>query len=116
MTESPVIYALRAKRAEIDGELRQTEKHAAKLRNDLAAIDGALILFDPSLEPYKIRPKRKKRASMTYAELAKRLEAYGLHETEASITSKLARGTFAATFFLACLAALELDGIRLEDI
>jgi hypothetical protein len=27
----------------------------------------------------------------------------------ASITNKLARGTFAATFFLACLAALELD-------
>lgn len=57
-----------------------------------------------------------KRAGVTYAELAKRLEAQGLQETEASITSKLARGTFAATFFLACVAALELDGIRLEDI
>jgi hypothetical protein len=29
---------------------------------------------------------------------------------------KLKLGTFAATFFLACLAALELDGIRLEDL
>ncbi|QXX75357.1 DUF6471 domain-containing protein [Methylovirgula sp. HY1] len=57
-----------------------------------------------------------KRAGVTYSELAKRLEAHGLHETEASITSKLARGTFAATFFLGCVAALELDGIRLEDI
>lgn len=57
-----------------------------------------------------------KKAGITYSELAKRLEAHGLHETEASITSKLSRGTFAATFFLACLAALELDGIRLEDV
>ena len=37
-------------------------------------------------------------------------------ETEASITNKLARGTFPATFFLACLAALELDGVALEEI
>src|SRR5580704_16028742 len=31
-------------------------------------------------------------------------------------TAKLARGTFAVSFFLACLAALELDGVRLDDI
>ena len=37
-------------------------------------------------------------------------------ETEASITMKLKRGTFPATFFLACLAALELDGVALEEI
>lgn len=57
-----------------------------------------------------------KRADVTYAELAKRLEAHGLKETEASITSKLARGTFSVTFFLGCLAALELEGVRLEDL
>ncbi len=57
-----------------------------------------------------------KRAGITYAELAKRLEPHGLQETEASITSKLARGTFAVTFFLATLAALELEGVRLEDL
>jgi hypothetical protein len=57
-----------------------------------------------------------KRAGVTYAELARRLEAHGLQETEASITSKLARGTFAVTFFLATLAALELEGVRLEDL
>jgi hypothetical protein len=37
-------------------------------------------------------------------------------ETEASIRNKLARGTFPATFFLACLAALQLDGVALEEI
>ena len=53
---------------------------------------------------------------ITYAELAKRLKKHGFKETEASITNKLKRGTFAATFFLACLAALELDGVALEEI
>jgi hypothetical protein len=57
-----------------------------------------------------------KRADVGYAELAERLKKHGLEETEASITSKLARGTFAATFFLACLAALELEGVRLEEL
>lgn len=33
-----------------------------------------------------------------------------MKETEASITNKLAGGTFPAAFFLACLTALELDG------
>jgi hypothetical protein len=54
---------------------------------------------------------------ITYVELAKRLKKHGFKdETEASITNKLKRGTFAATFFLACLAALELDGVALEEI
>ena len=39
-----------------------------------------------------------------------------MQETETSITGKLARGTFAATFFLACLTVLELEGVRLEDL
>lgn len=54
---------------------------------------------------------------ITYVELAKRLKKHGFKaETEASITNKLARGSFPATFFLACLAALELDGVALEEI
>jgi Domain of unknown function (DUF6471) len=54
---------------------------------------------------------------VAYVELAKRLKKHGFKgETEASITSKLARGTFPATFFLACVAALELDGVALEEI
>ena len=58
-----------------------------------------------------------KRAGLTYADLADRLKAHGLPaETEASIKAKLRRGTFAATFFLATVAALEMEGIRLEDL
>jgi hypothetical protein len=57
-----------------------------------------------------------KRAGIGYKELADRLNEHGLQETETSITGKLSRGTFAATFFLACLTVLELDGVRLEDL
>jgi hypothetical protein len=48
-------------------------------------------------------------------ELAKRLKKHGFKETEASITNKLRRGSFSATWLLACLAAMQLEGIKLED-
>ena len=57
-----------------------------------------------------------KRADIGYKELAQRLQAHGMEETESGIASKLARGTFAVAFFLACLAVLELEGVRLEDL
>lgn len=57
-----------------------------------------------------------KRADVTYEELAKRLKKHGLDETAASVANKLSRGTFSAVFMLACLAALELEGMNLEDL
>jgi len=39
---------------------------------------------------------------------------HGFAETKASISNKLARATVSASFYLACLAALE--GVRREDI
>jgi hypothetical protein len=48
--------------------------------------------------------------------LVKRLKRPGLRETEAGRTMKLKRGRFSATFFLACLAAMELEGVALEKI
>ena len=58
-----------------------------------------------------------KKADIGYVELAKRLKKHGFKdETEASITNKLKRGTFTAIFLLATLAALEAEGVRLEDI
>ena len=59
---------------------------------------------------------KMKESEVTYAELVKRLKKHGLKETEAGITMKLKRGTFSATFFLACLAALELEQVVLEEI
>src|ERR1700686_3138192 len=57
-----------------------------------------------------------KRAGIGYKELAERLNAHGLEESETSITGKLARGTFAASFFLAVIAVLELEGVTLADL
>jgi hypothetical protein len=37
-------------------------------------------------------------------------------ETGAGITMKQKRGTFRAIFFLACIAALELEQVVLEEI
>jgi Domain of unknown function (DUF6471) len=57
-----------------------------------------------------------KRAEMSYKALANRLTEHGLEETETGIASKMARGTFSATFLIACLAVLEIDSVRLQDI
>jgi Domain of unknown function (DUF6471) len=52
----------------------------------------------------------------THADLVKRLKRHGLKETEAGITMKLKRGAFTASFFPACIAALELEQVVLEEI
>jgi hypothetical protein len=57
-----------------------------------------------------------KRANVTYEELAERLKEHGLNETRDSIAAKLKRGTFAATFLIGVVAALELNGIQLESL
>jgi hypothetical protein len=58
-----------------------------------------------------------KKAGLTYDDLAERLGKHGVKgETRNSVTSKLARGTFPATFFVASLAAMEKEGMRLEEL
>lgn len=52
---------------------------------------------------------------VTYEELVERFKKQGLKdETQDSVAAKLRHGTFAATFLLSCLAALE--GVRMEDV
>ena len=53
---------------------------------------------------------------ISYAALGRRLKDHGLEATEASITAKLNRGTFAATFFLATMLAIGRDTINLGDV
>lgn len=58
-----------------------------------------------------------KRAGIGYRELAQRLNEHGLKgETEDAIASKLARGTYSATWLLAVLAVLELEGLTLAAL
>jgi hypothetical protein len=52
----------------------------------------------------------------SYEEFAKLMKRHGLNETKASVTNKLYRGTFPATFLLGALAALEKPGVNLDDV
>lgn len=60
MADPDIISALRAKRAEIEGNLRDIERQAEQLRADAATIDGALRIFDPSGAPQTSRQPRKR--------------------------------------------------------
>ena len=57
-----------------------------------------------------------KRADVSYAELARRLKDQEVDETEASITAKLNRGTFPATFFVAAMKAIGREQVNLADV
>lgn len=51
-----VINALVAKRAELAGELAAAEKRIARLRANLDSLDGAIRVFDPSINVARISP------------------------------------------------------------
>lgn len=57
---SHVLSALTTKRAELAGNILQTESALAKLHEDLASIDNAIRVFDPDSVPERIRPKAPK--------------------------------------------------------
>ena len=59
---------------------------------------------------------KMREAGVTYTGLVERLGKHGFAETEASVTMKLKRGTFAAAWLFACFAALGLEEVRLEDL
>ena len=58
MAELHVIGALRNKRAELAGMLRQLEQQLVQQRANLAHLDATMRLFDPDIRPKDIRPKR----------------------------------------------------------
>ncbi|MGE4048835.1 MAG: hypothetical protein AB7F35_28555 [Acetobacteraceae bacterium] len=58
MAEPHVIAALRNKRAELAGILRQLEQQLGQQRANLAHVDATMRLFDPDIRPMDIRPKR----------------------------------------------------------
>ena len=56
-----------------------------------------------------------KRRGIGYRELAEKLTAIGLPETERNIANKISRGGFTAAFFIECLSAIGCTTLRLED-
>jgi hypothetical protein len=57
-----------------------------------------------------------KRAKLTYKDLAERMNKHGFKESESSVASKLSRATVPASFFLAALAEIGCEIVRLEDV
>lgn len=54
-----------------------------------------------------------KRRNIGYRELAEKLTAIGIPETERNIANKISRGGFTAAFFIQCLTAIGADSVRL---
>ena len=54
-----------------------------------------------------------KRKGITYRQLAEKLEAMGVHETERNLNNKISRGGFTAGFLLLCLEAIGASDVRL---
>lgn len=55
-----------------------------------------------------------KRRNVSYKQLAERLEAMGIHETERNINNKISRGGFTATFLVQCLEAIGVTELSLK--
>ena len=60
MAEPHVIGALRNKRAELSGTLRQLEQQLAGHRASLAHLDATMRLFDPNIRPKEISPRQRR--------------------------------------------------------
>jgi len=62
-----VVPVLRAKRAEISGQIADLEKRIGRLRADLANLDAAILLVAPSADPTAIKPKRAYKRTQYFA-------------------------------------------------
>jgi len=56
-----------------------------------------------------------KRKGLGYRDLAEKLTANGIPETERNLANKIARGTFTAAFFVQCLTVIGATTIRLDE-
>jgi hypothetical protein len=65
------------------------------------------------LRPYVrgILRSHMKTRKITYAELSQRLAYMGIHMTENTLTQRIRRGEFPAYVWVACLRAMEVEGV-----
>jgi len=63
MAELHVVSALRNKRAELAGTVRQLEQQLTQQRTNLAHLDATMRLFDPGIRPQEIRPRQQRARS-----------------------------------------------------
>ena len=81
---------MRAKRAELSGDLIAAQKRLEKLRDDIDAVDRTLRVFDPRQHPEKIRPivKRKGDRMFGYGECTRAI-LNALRDARAMTTADL---------------------------
>ncbi len=82
----------------------------------------------PKVQPWKDNPKtiefetkaknllrgELRRKGITTAQLAEKLHAMGIPETERNLNNKISRGGFTAAFFIQCLTAIGSSTLHLE--
>ena len=56
-----------------------------------------------------------KRRNVSYAQLAEKLSAIGVVDSEPNIRNKLSRGKFTAVYLIQCLEAVGASSLRLQD-
>jgi hypothetical protein len=56
-----------------------------------------------------------KRRNLSYADLAGKLAAVGVEDSERNISNKISRGAFTAVFFVQCMEAVGCKTIHLGD-
>lgn len=74
---------------------------------------------DPATVEYETMAKNLlkaelKRKGVTYAQLADKLAALGVQETQRDLNNKISRGGFTAAFLLQCLAAIGTATVHLS--
>ena len=79
-------FTLERLHAELGGKIQENKTEGTKLAEAMRHVEAVLKIFDPEYDVRPIAVRRRK------------------------------PNPYSATFFLACLAALELDGVALDEI
>ena len=83
--------------------------------------DGKSVVDEDAMEtdwPARVKGLLKaelKRKGVSYRDLAEKLTAMGIPETEPNIANKISRGGFTAVFFVQCLIAIGAHTLRLHE-
>lgn len=82
MADSPVLHALRDKRAEITGAIMQKQGEIRRLHADLAALDQTIKLLYPKEDLRMVKPKRIEFTPHTSPGTIARLVVNALRESD----------------------------------
>jgi hypothetical protein len=74
----------------------------------------------PVTQAFEIKAKNLlkgelKHRGLTYAQLAEKLAAIGVEESERNLANKISRGGFTAAFLLQCLEAMGAHSLRIGE-